>query len=288
MPRSSSARRVLQPPAKEQTFAAEVVEVTADGLVVRRKGEVGPVVDARCARIAGYRASVGDVVIITWLGGEAIAVGVLEAAEPPSIASPDGATARVVDGGLELADAEGRLLVRYVDGTAEIAPPRGDLRIAAPHGRVQITAGLDVAIEASRDVTVSAERSAETKIVGAGADRQLASRFRVDAKGATIAAPELEVRSRRARITAGLAEAVVREIKTSATRIETAATTMETQAERISVRAKSMAEDVAELLETKAGRIRSLVRGAFTLRSKSTSLKSKDDTAVDGRRVLLG
>ena len=53
-------------------------------------------------------------------------------------------------------------------------------------------------------------------------------------------------------------------------------------------RAKSLVQNVSGLLESKLGRARTIVEGAFSLRSKSTSMKSQEDTSVDGRRVLLG
>ncbi len=272
-----------------ESFAGEVVEIgELRAVSVRRRGEVGPVVAARLGILPGYQPSVGDVVFVTWLGSEAVVLGIVEAAAAPTLVLPDGGTARVVDGKLEVADASGRLLVRYADGSAEVSPVTGDLRLAAPAGRIVIAAGLDVAIEAARDVTVSAQRSSETRIASREPGAELSTRFRLDAKGATIAAPEVDVRSRRARLTAGVAETIARELRTSATRIETTATVVETTAERIVTKAQTMAQDVTELLETRAGRMRSIVRGVFSLRSRSTNLKSKDDTAIDGRHVLLG
>ena len=40
--------------------------------------------------------------------------------------------------------------VRYAQGAAEIAAAEGDLRLSAPNGRVVLSSGLDVSIEASR------------------------------------------------------------------------------------------------------------------------------------------
>jgi hypothetical protein len=302
MSRSDPLRRVTETPRSPATktsregFAGEVVAIRGEGaLTVRRRGEVGTIVETRLGILPGYRPSVGDVVAVTFLGKEAVVLGVLEAAAAPVLAVlslPDGGTARLVSGGLEVADAEGRIVVRYADGTAEIAPSSGDLRLSAPSGRVVIAAGLDVAIEAQRDVTVSAQRSAETRIApraaGEPAVDDLATRFRLDAKGATVAGASVEVRSRRARLTAGVVETIAREMRTNASLIETTATALETTAERIVTKAQSVAEDVSELLETRAGRVRSIVRGVFSLRSKTTTMKSKDDTAIDGRHVLLG
>lgn len=300
MPRSNPLRRVPEAAARLRdlptTFAAEVVEVREGcELLLKRRGEVGALATARLGVIPGYHPTTGDVVAVTTLaGGEAVVLGVLSAAAVPTLALADGATARIVDGALEVADPSGRLLVRYHEGTAEIAPSSGDLRLSAPSGRVVIAAGLDIALSAQRDVTFSAERAVETTVAAPSSKANLedasdpASRLRLDAKGFAVATPSVDVRSRRARFTLGVAEVLAKELKTSALRIETTATALETHAERVRVQTATLVEEVSELLETRAGRMRSIVRGVFSLRSRSTTLKSKDDTAIDGRHVLLG
>jgi hypothetical protein len=289
MARSSPLRRVpdVDPNTPSSGFTAEVVEL-AEGqkVAVRPKGTRSARRMARLARIAGYEPAVGDVLAVVPIGGELVAVAVLEASRPLVLVARDGASARLVDGAIELSDGEGRLLVRYADGTAEVAPVKGDLKLRAPHGRVSIEAGLDVAIASARDVEIRATRSAELR--ASSGDSEVAPRVRIDAKGATVAGPTVEVRARRARTTAGVLEAIAREMVTKAQRIETSAKHHETHAERVVVVAKDVAHEIADLLETKVGRVRTLVRGVFSLRSRATTMKSKDDTSIDGRRVLLG
>lgn len=63
---------------------------------------------------------------------------------------------------------------------------------------------------------------------------------------------------------------------------------LEISAGRIVERAFEVYRDVDTLLHTRAGRLRTLVRGAMDLLSGSTSIASEEDTAIDGKRVLLG
>ena len=67
------------------------------------------------------------------------------------------------------------------------------------------------------------------------------------------------------------------------------------EAERIHITAEQLFEktrdsvrEISALLLTRAGRVRSLVRGGYSLMSKRTFIKSKKDTTIDGKRVLLG
>ncbi len=84
------------------------------------------------------------------------------------------------------------------------------------------------------------------------------------------------------------ADVIAQTIRTSATTIETRARKIDITAETVVRRAKEVLDHVSGLVETRAGRVRSFVTGAFSLRSKTTALKSEKDTSVDGRRVLLG
>ena len=199
------------------------------------------------------------------------------------IEAEDGATARLAGGGIEVRDQEGRLLVRYVDGHAEISPATGDLRLRAPAGCIELEAASDVRIVAARDVEVRAERGVDTRAGAAGR-----SRLRMDSRGATLAAPSVDVRARRAQLAVTEATLLARSIRSSAERIATNVEELTITATRVVERSRERVMDVAERLETKAGRVRSTVRDLYSLVSRRTTLLSSDDTAIDGRRVLLG
>jgi ribose 1,5-bisphosphokinase PhnN len=143
--------------------------------------------------------------------------------------TPSGATAEAQGDRLIVRNAQGMVVVVFdaATGTAEISSPSGDLRLAAPMGRVVVAAGSEVVIEAPRT---------------------------------RIEASELE-------LTAGR---------------------MEVTAERLVHRAHEMYQEVDEVLHTRAGRVRTLVRGAYHLFSKRLRLVAEEDAAIDGERVLLG
>lgn len=148
----------------------------------------------------------------------------------------DGATVHVEGGAAaEIRDREGRLLVRYENGAAEIAAPSGDLRLAAPGGRVVIQAGTDIELGATGEVAVKAER--------------LLTRVRVLAQHAER---------------------------------------LEVSAGRIIERAREAYRDVEGLLQSRAGRVRAVVEDAYHLQARRTSIASKEDTSIDGKKVLLG
>lgn len=169
-------------------------------------------------------------------------------APPSEVRAPDGGRAALVDGAIEVRDGVGRLMLRYRDGALELHAETGDLRLSAPKGRVQIDAA---------DIGLTATNT-------------------------------LELRGKETRTVAGAAALVASTVRTTAVSIETHARTIDDVAERVTLRTKELTHQVVGLFDSKVGRVRSLVRGAFSLRSKTVHVKASDDASVDGRRVLLG
>jgi hypothetical protein len=198
----------------------------------------------------------------------------------PIIHLPDGAVAERKGRALELRDGEGRLLVRYEDGRAEIAAPSGDLVLAAPSGRVVLKAGTDVTIEAARDLTQRAARAVETT--------SGTTRFSVEPAAARLSSDRLEITATSSQLATGHAQVVARHVVTTAQRVVTKVEEYELTAVKIVETARDTFREVADLAQSRIGRARTLVRGAFSLRAQRTHVISKEETKIDGKRVLLG
>jgi hypothetical protein len=188
-----------------------------------------------------------------------------------AIQLPDGATATRVGDALEVNAPDGMLLVRYENGVLRIAPPKGDLELCAPHGRVVIQSALDVVVEAGRDASFAAARKLD-----------------LGAREATLRVGKLEVESKSAQLVSGTASVLARSITTSAESIATKCVKLETEATKIVERAKDVYRDVSGLAQSRLGRARTLVRDVFALESRRTTLRSKEDTAIDGEKILIG
>lgn len=66
------------------------------------------------------------------------------------------------------------------------------------------------------------------------------------------------------------------------------ATEAETQFESLIERVGNAYRYVKELHQLKAGRVRSLVRGAIQLKSQRVSMLAREDVHIDGQRINLG
>jgi hypothetical protein len=182
----------------------------------------------------------------------------------PAIELSDGARVVLRDGGAEIRDPSDRLLVRYREGCAEITAPAGDLVLAAPTGRVVLRSAEGIAVDTGGDVAVRAENVA------------------LEPTQAVV------VRGRVARLTADTVELVAERMVTKARTVAHKLERLELQAKSIVERADESFRFVADVAELRAGRVRTLVRELFAVRTRRGSLVADEDMAVDGRRVLLG
>jgi hypothetical protein len=156
----------------------------------------------------------------------------------------DGGGSVLVDGGsATIRDPEGRIVIVYAHGRAEIVAPDGDLVFSAPTGKVRISAGTDIEIDAKGNLT---QRAGETSSV-------LATR-----------------------------------IVQTASHIAQQAERVEVTAARLVERTRDVYREATDLMETRAGRARTLVSDVYSLLSRRTTMASKEDTTIDGKRVLLG
>lgn len=173
----------------------------------------------------------------------------------------DGARLRTDGDTAEIMDAEGRLLVRYRDGALEIAAP-DRLTLAAKH----------IHIEGDESVTVG----------GAGA------RLRLDEDGAAIEATDARVRADRASLTSDRATVIAGRIESTASVVTQRVERLEIEATKIVERARDTFREARELLESRAGRVRTIVQGGFHLIADRTTMRSTEETSIDGKRILLG
>jgi len=222
------------------------------------------------ARVAvqGYSAAVGDrVVVCAGEADEAYVIGVLVSSRPAALVRlKDGVNASVDGDALVLRDADGSMLARYdaADGSLEISAPRGDLKLKSLAGRVSIdgAAGVDLS---------SAKSSVGVTEAG----------VRVKAPAVNLRAEQTEVRTERAGVEVGVFAGRGEKVSWVVERYEL-------QARRLVERAQTAWRDVEGLLQTRAGRVRTLVKESLQMLAERTHIASKQDTSVDGKRVLLG
>lgn len=256
--KARSARAVAEPTPSGALgsggpFEAQVT-ATGEALLARRTGK-GASRKAFPVRNAapGYVPCVGDRVLV--LEGEAAyVVGVLRAA---AIAASDGARAVARDGAIELRDPTGALVATWdpAERRLVVAAADGDLHLGA-RGKVRIEAGTDLELVSGATARLEAsvlETTTHRASIDTGEASVRAKASRLDAETHTVQAGRLEVAAQRLFEAAGEAY-----------------------------------REVEGLLQQRAGRTRTLVKETFRVLAGRTDIASREDTVIDGKRVLLG
>lgn len=99
---------------------------------------------------------------------------------------------------------------------------------------------------------------------------------------------ELTLAAKSVKIRAELIEHDAREVRTYAELVGISTARWDLAAGKITERARNVFRDVTGLVQTRAKRARYVVDGALTLFGKRTTVRSQEDTTIDGKRVLLG
>jgi hypothetical protein len=183
---------------------------------------------------------------------------------------------------LEVLDADAVLLRASAMPTAEVVraeiavpgylPAAGDGVLVAPGDGAWFVLGV---LGAAR------RRQAEGGILSV--ERTEAGvELRVPAGDLTLSAPG------RIRLRAETVETEASLVHTAASEVVTRAGKIEADATRIVERAGDVYRQVEGLAELQAGRARTLVEGTLELAARRTTVKSDEDTVIDGQRVLLG
>lgn len=83
-------------------------------------------------------------------------------------------------------------------------------------------------------------------------------------------------------------ESDAREVRTRAEYVGFSTARWDLRAGKITERARNVFRDVSGLLQTRAKRASLIAESTLSLFSRRTSVRSKEDTSIDGKRVLLG
>ncbi len=167
-----------------------------------------------------------------------------------------GASARVEGDALVLGDREGTVVVVHDALTGETrVHAEGDLSFEAGK-RVRFRAGTDIVLEANEAT-------------------------RVTSPTVEITASDASAHSTRASVNADTVSVVAREQTSLVGR-------WELRAQRVVEHVLDVYREVEGLDQTRAGRVRTLVKGVFRVLAGRSEVVSKDDNVIDGKRVLLG
>ena len=179
------------------------------------------------------------------------------------------------------------LVIEYdpVTHRTRVMPEAGDLELAAPAGSLALRAAGSVAIDAGA-VTVRSRSGIGLAVEGADGATQ--SVLALDGGTARLTAPTLDFAARQASLQAEETRYAGRSLLAQVASLRLVAGRVETIARTVVEKTRNLYRAVEELLETRAGRVRSRVDGTYHLKARDAVVRAERDVDVDGEKIRLG
>ncbi len=192
---------------------------------------------------------------------------------PNQLCATDGATARLSPDSdeIQLRSSSGQLLFEYraTGSISRVFLPDGDLALATPQGRISL--------EARDGVYLESESSTEER-----------SALHLTPEAIHLSSAELHGRAVRVHLKAEHASVIAERLDTAYESVRHVVGILETRARRIVESTQESFRQAEELQETKAGRVRWLVKGAFNLLGGYAQIKMDEDLSMDAEQIRLG
>lgn len=219
-------------------------------------------------------------------------IGVVQSAGDPSIRLPDGAGACIQGQGPERSiavhDADGRVVFEYQPHYRRsiLRVPAGDLRLAAPDGRIEFMAAKGIHCATQGELSLRGEHGVEIAAPGpAGCPDQSLG---IGAHGARLGVHRLEVTAGEGEIRMLQADFHAKRLRSTVESAKLIYGKLEVSAQRLLERSGQAIRQVLALCQVQAGRMRTLVTGSHHMHSGRTTIVGREEVRIDGEKINLG
>ncbi|MEJ2041432.1 MAG: DUF3540 domain-containing protein, partial [Desulfosarcinaceae bacterium] len=219
-------------------------------------------------------------------------IGILPCETTAAIVTDQGAGARIRGQGENQAvtvhDRHGHTLFEYYPGSGRcvVKSPKGDLELEAPEGAIRLRAAGDIQCRSTAEVFLSGAAGVHLSADSQG--RLPDQELRLDGEGVRLGVGRMDVTAGMGRIS--MARTVYRgqQVDSRVDRARMVYGRLEMVVERLLQRSGTVIRQIRRLLQTRAGRIRTLVDGAHHVQSGRTTLIAETDVRIDGKKINLG
>jgi|GEM_PF-1717091 len=180
---------------------------------------------------------------------------------------------------LAVHNKRGELIFEYDPDSdrSRVIMDSGSLDVAAPQGDIRFSAGKRIQLE-SRCVDIIANEAA-----GLQTSKFSLGQFRTE-----LQSESLNIKSAQSKLELDEVDYMGKKLVTRVSRAKLNWGRVETFVDTLIQKARTSFTTVEELNQTKAGRMRMLVVGAFRLKAKRAKLKTQKNIDIDGERINLG
>lgn len=253
------------------------------------------VIEAKNALANGYRPQIGDELLVS---GEnfrcCYIIGVLHKVEKQcgqTLSTEPGALARRKQNNghetLSIEDEQGHLLFEYdaTEKKSRLYAAQGDLSLTALQGDIELVSGKNIHCRSLGGIMMESATAAQLRVA---AEHGQHSAVSLTDKGMLLSSQKLGLRAKNGDLKIEHCQFEGDTFKAVLDRTKLMVGKIETVAIRIMERAKNIYRYVEELQQTRASRVRTLVKGSYQLNSKTSYIKSEKNVNIDGERIHLG
>lgn len=219
-------------------------------------------------------------------------IGVIERKAVPALITSDGTRAQIDHANgteaLQVRDAEDRLIFEYrpKEGKSIISIPTGDLALRAPTGDILLEAGRGIHCKAGTDIDLTGNTA--VKIKAGSEHKDIPTGLKLTPRSAALTANRLELTAKRGVMRIATAEYFGVALNSTIEHVHSVVHKFESVAERIIQRVRDSYRQVDGLDQTKAHRVRTLVKDAHYTKAGEVYLLADDDVNIDGKKIRLG
>jgi hypothetical protein len=219
-------------------------------------------------------------------------IGVLERKQAPALIARDGTRALISHANgnemLQVRDAADQLIFEYrpAEGKGTISMPTGNLALKAPHGDIVLEAGHSIHCQAGSDIELTGATA--VKVAAGTEPNELSTQLNLTPRTATLTAKQLELTAKRGVMRIASAEYFGIALSSTIERVHSVVEKFESVADRIIQRVKDSYRQVDGLDQTKARRVRMLVKDAHYTKAGQVYVLADDDVKIDGNKIRLG
>lgn len=287
----------------QYTRPAILTRIDEDSMLVRIEHEQASfVIEAKNALTEHYVPEVGDQLLVS---GESFRccfiIGVLtkvkkEQKQPQSPSTQSITTAlgsvaqkKNINGHevLSIEDEQGHLLFEYdaVTKKSKLYAAQGDLSLTALQGNIELISGKNIQCTSLGGITLDSATATQLRV--SSPDKNYSS-VNLTEKGILLSGKRMGMKADKGefRIKDSVYEG--NNVKCVFDRSRLFVGKIETVASRIFERVKNVYRQVDELQQTKAGRVRTLVDGAYQLKSETSYIESTKTVKIDAEKIHLG
>ncbi len=234
----------------------------------------------------------GDKVIVAGEGiGALFIIAVLSKKLPMIVRSPNGAYAMLHEADdspcFQIFSDSGELVVEYDPETrkTKIFSGPGDVDLKMPEGNMRFQSSKSISFEAESIHLKGKE--AFNAIVEDNVGRS-ASSFSMGIQQAKLGCRDLRISASRTHLLSDEFKIITRKVFGNIVDAVINADRLETRAQCIINKVKNIYQTVENLSQLKTGRLKTLIRSTYHLKSRNTVLKSEEDFKVKAERINLG